>query len=56
MQVLILTIDPNCFNLCVKSECDVRFSKRSFTEKVKKVRGPPNHSEKKETRNLNSEE
>jgi len=37
MQVLNLTIGPNCFNFCVKSdERSVRFSERSFTEKAAK--------------------
>jgi len=37
MQVMNLTIDPNCFNFCVKSdERRVRFSERSFTEKARR--------------------
>jgi len=36
--MLNLTINPNCFNFYVElDECCVRFSERSFIEKIKKT-------------------
>jgi len=50
-QVLNLTIDPNCFNFCVKSDV-VSNSERSFIEKAKKFFRSSRKERDKENLNL----
>jgi len=52
-----LTIDPNCFNFCVKwNERHVRFSKCSFIKRLRKLRGARSIKKEVDEKNLNLEQ